>query len=264
METKENISQFHLLRCSTNLDGPTLSFAEEDREIVSQINELARHNFEQRADFNHVLAQLYENTTTVDDTNRPKEHKAKIKSHSDKTKDMPANGLLAFVTFYTPDIDQYRPKPHDRFNRYFKDGSVLTQLRFKLKDDVRDSILVKSFSVTLYQNSVLMIPLSTNRLYTHEIVPPTLPVGRFPTRLGYVVRCSKTEAVFRDGSAFIKRDGGNVRLKEPTQEGRVELKKLYQMENTTSTRINYGAINFSLNEGDYMRPVVDSEGSIDV
>ena len=184
--------------------GPTLAFADEDRSIVSKINELAEQNFEQKTELNHVLAQIYENSVTTNDSRKAKEHKAKIKSHSDKTKDMSANGLIAFCTFYSSDIDSYKTKPHDRFDRYFKDASVLTQLRFKLKNDVSHLPLQTDFRVALYPSSVLLIPLSTNRLYTHEIVPPTLPVGRFPTRLGYVVRCSKTKAFFKDSTTFIQ------------------------------------------------------------
>jgi hypothetical protein len=204
-----------------------------------------------------VLAQIYENSVTTNEANRAKDHKAKIKSHSDKTKDMPANGLIAFCTFYSSDISSYKTKPDDRFNRYFKNASVLTKLRFQLKHDVHHLPLTKDFRVTLYPNSILLIPLSTNRLYTHEIVPPTLPVGRFPTRLGYVVRCSKTKAVFRDGATYIRRQGeADVKLEEPAPGDVGKLKKLYQEENVTADKIEYGDIYFSLNEGDYKRPLV--------
>ena len=255
--TEGDTSEFHLLRCSTNLDGPTLAFADEDREIIAKVNQLARQNFEQTTEFNHVLAQIYENSVTTNDVNRSKEHKAKIKSHSDKTKDMPANGLIAFVSFYSSDVSSYKTNPHDRFNRHFKDASVLTQLRFKLKNDVQHLSLAKDFRVTLYPNSVLLIPLSTNRLYTHETVPPTLPVGRFPTRLGYVVRCSKTQAIFRDGATFVKsKDRADVKLAKPLQADVTEMKRLYQEENATADMVQYGDVYFSLNEGDYKRPLM--------
>lgn len=172
---------------------------------------------------------------------------------------MPAASLIAFCTFYSSDINQYKSKTDDRFNRYFKDASVLTQLRFRLKPDARSRHpdLAPDFRVTLYPNSVLLIPLSTNRLYTHEIVPPTLPVGRFPTRLGYVVRCSKTRAVFKDDAVFIQRDGKDVKL-VPPKEGEIdELKGLYQKENVSADRIEYRDFDFSLNEGDYLRPIVE-------
>jgi len=119
-----------------------------------------------------------------------KEKKAKIKQHSDKTKDMPSNGLIAFVTFYSDNIesliDQKSPDDHEYM---YKSTTVLTSLLFKRKDDAIVEGPEK-FSVPLYPNSVLLIPLSTNRTYTHEIVPSTLPVARIPVRLGYVIRCS--------------------------------------------------------------------------
>jgi hypothetical protein len=177
---------------------------------------------------------------------------------------MPSAGLIAFCTFYSPEIynNTYKTMLHlDRFNRYFKGESVLTQLRFKLKPDaeaIYPDPAAHDFCVTLYPDSVLLISLSTNRLYTHEIMPPTLPVGRFPTRLGYVVRCSKTKAVFRNGVTFIERPGGTeAKLVEP-QKGEVEeLKGLYLRENATAERIEYRDFNFSLNAGDYLRPLVD-------
>ena len=63
--------------------------------------------------------------------------------------------------------------PHDW--RY-KKNTGLTRLRFVLKPGVEQPGLVPEFSVTLYPNSVLMIPLSTNRLYTHAIRPSALNV----------------------------------------------------------------------------------------
>lgn len=135
---------------------------------------------------------------------------------------------------------------------------MLTQLRFRLKNEVLHLPLAKDFRVPLYPNSILLIPLSTNRFYTHEIVPPMLPITRFPTRLGYVVRCSKTKAVFRDGATFIQREGKeDVKLEKPTREEFHELKKLYQEENLTAKKIEYKDIYFSLNEGDYKRPWVE-------
>lgn len=258
VETDGDVSKFHLLRCSTNLSGPTLAFTDEDRDILSQVNDLAQRHFEQEPHLNHVLAQVYENSVTVNEANKAKEHKAKIKSHSDKTKDMPATGVIAFCTFYSSDIDQYKAPPQDRFDRYYKGASVLTKLRFSLKDEVRHLPLAKDFRVPLYPNSVLFIPLSTNRFYTHEIAPPQLPPNRFPTRLGYVVRCSKTKAVFRDGATFIQGEGkADVKLEKPTQEDVHELKRLYQKENLSAEKVEYGDVYFSLNDGDYQRPLVE-------
>ena len=260
VEVDGDTSKFHLLRCSTNFEGPTLAFAEEDREILSKVNQLAESNFVQKADLNHVLAQVYYNSVTIDESNKAKDRKAKIKSHSDKTKDMPTNGLIAFVTFYSSEISGYKKPPNNRFDRCYKDASVLTHLRFRLKGEARHLSLEPDFSVPLYPNSVLLIPLSTNRYWTHETCPPSLPVGKFPTRMGYVVRCSKTRAVFKDGAIFIQRDGKeDVKLEEPTKENVNELKRLYQAENATTNHIEYKDIFFSLNEGDYRRPIVEQQ-----
>ena len=171
---------------------------------------------------------------------------------------MPANGVIAFCTFYSSDISQYKAAPQDRFDRCYKGASVLTQLGFRLKDEVRHLPLAKDFRVPLYPNSVLLIPLSTNRFYTHEILPPKLPPDRFPTRLGYVVRCSKTKAVFRDEATFIQQDGKeDVKLGKPTHEDIHELKTLYQKENVSVEKVEYGDVYFSLNNGDYLRPLVE-------
>ncbi len=43
-----------------------------------------------------MLAQTYHNSTTEDG----KQKKARISRHSDKTKDMPSNSVMAFCTFY--------------------------------------------------------------------------------------------------------------------------------------------------------------------
>jgi len=60
--TKEKeILHFRLLRCSSNLSGPTDNFRKSDKEIVSKINEAAHFVFEKPAHLNHVLAQIYLN-----------------------------------------------------------------------------------------------------------------------------------------------------------------------------------------------------------
>ena len=114
------------------------------------------------------------------------------------------------------------------------------------------------FDVVLSPNSVFMMPLSTNRLYTHEIVPPVLPVDQIPTRLGYVVRSSSTEAVHRDGHTYLVRPGGQRTLLEPPDDEGVRLlRELYFSENTTASVIEYDTEHrfpFSLNSGDYLRP----------
>lgn len=247
-------TRFNLLRCSTNLDGPTLNFASTDQEILKLANNLAKQQFSHPAVFNHVLAQVYENTT-VKSGHTVKERKARIKSHADKTKDMPRNGMIAFCTIYSSDVYNHKRSLTDPFDYQYKKISVLTRLRFRLKELVQGETLAPEFTVLLYPNSILMIPLSTNRLYTHEIVPPTLDVANIPTRLGYVIRCSDTEAVFRDGKTFIMREGVEVEMSKPSQDDIACLKALYFRENTTDELLSYKDINFSLNNGDYMKPV---------
>lgn len=60
-----------------------------------------------------------------------------------------------------------------------------------------------NFDITLYPNSVFVMSLDMNRLYTHEIIPSILPIDRIPTRMGYVIRCSKTNAIFKNEQTYI-------------------------------------------------------------
>lgn len=245
---------FNLLRCSTNFAGPTEGLAEVDEMLLSNINCIAADFFEDAADLNHVLAQLYVNSSMVNESGITKQRKAKIKGHSDKTKDMPNNGLIAFCSFYSPDInDKSKHGKLDPYDRVYKDCSVLSTLRFRLKACVTGRPeLIRDFSVKLYPNSIFIIPLLTNRLYTHEIVPSTLPLDHLPTRLGYVTRCSNVIAVHQDGHTYLT-DG--TKLRPPTDEEREHLKGLYYRENTTDEVIQYGELTYSLNDGDFMQPL---------
>jgi hypothetical protein len=218
------------------------------------LNQEAASIFQHHAPLNHVLAQIYHNTPA---TTAQKQSKAKISAHADKTKDMPVNGIMAFCTFYAR-LDKLRPLTADPFDRGYKDTSGLTKLHFRLKDAVAerpDCTLPDRFTLTLYPNSAFFMPLSTNRLYTHEIRSSTLDAELLPTRLGYVVRCSNAEAVRKDGRTFLKRDGKLVELAPPTIEGIDELRKLYAEENKTEAFIDYGdRFLFSMNAGDYLAP----------
>jgi hypothetical protein len=255
--------RFHLLRCSTNLDGPTDNFRATDWEIVGSVNAVCRKLFEGSAELNHVLAQTYHNTKTDDG----KERKAKISQHSDKTKDMPEEGLIAFCTFYRGyagdsfrELDPAQRRAEGSFDYVHgkHEVSLLTRLRFRLKPEAAavHAQLAKQFDVTFFPNSVFVIPLATNRLYTHETVPSTLPVDKIPVRLGYVIRCSNTRAVHKDSKTFIVKDGAAlVPLQEPTHEGLKELSEAYFLENTTTQKIDYrDRFFFSMNSGDYLRP----------
>ncbi|MEZ4410113.1 MAG: hypothetical protein R3A52_27095 [Polyangiales bacterium] len=245
---------FRLLRCSTNLSGPTENFRATDRAIVDALRREADTLFEGAAPLNHVLAQVYRNTPA---TAEQRQSKARISAHADKTKDMPAHGIMAFCTFYDR-LDGLRPLSSDPFDLGHRETSALTRLRFRLKAPAVDGAgrsLPEQFSVTLYPDSVFFVPLSTNRLYTHEIQAPALDAARLPTRLGYVVRCSKAEAVHRDGRTFLKTDAGLVPLAPATDEGMAALRARYADENRSQATIDYGdRFDFSMNQGDYRAP----------
>lgn len=247
---------FRLLRCSTNLSGPTESFRPTDTSIVEALNREAATVFRDQAPLNHVLAQMYHNTLA---TAERKQSKAKISSHADKTKDMPVNGIMAFCTFYER-LEELQPLAEDAFDYGVKGASGLTRLRFRLKEPTgeRDGVaLPEQFTLTLHPGSVFFMPLSTNRLYTHEIRPSTLDAELLPTRLGYVVRCSSAEAVHKSGHTFLKVAGDLAKLGPPTPDGMNELRRLYAEENRTSSFIDYGdEFLFSMNTGDYVAPRV--------
>lgn len=241
--------QFHLLRCSSNFTGPTENFRETDHRIIDTINGIAEEIFEKPAKLNHVLAQIYHNTD---------KGKAKIKSHADKTKDMPRNGIMAFCTFYQKQMHSgIKRSDIDPYDLTYKNKSVLTSLRFRLKSSDNKFDLPHDFKIKLYPNSVFLMPLSSNRIYTHEISPSILPFEYIPLRMGYVIRCSKTVAIHKDGYTFVRNDNGDYRkLEAPTDADLDQLRKKYYQENTTDDFIDYGDVYFSMNQGDYMKPIV--------
>lgn len=242
---------FRLLRCSTNLAGPTENFCATDHEIVDALNRQAALIFRDHAPLNHVLAQVYTNTPASEGQ---KQAKAKIASHADKTKDMPTNGIMAFCTFYDG-MGNLTPLASDPYDLGYKTKTGLTKLNFRMKECADAPGLPPEFSLTLYPGSVFFMPLSTNRLYTHEIQASMLEAEMLPTRLGYVVRCSKTEAVYEHGATFLTIDGARVPMEAPTDEGRTALRELYVAENQTARVIDYGdRFRFSMNEGDYLAP----------
>ncbi|WP_042444994.1 hypothetical protein [Streptacidiphilus jiangxiensis] len=245
---------FRLLRCSTNFSGPTEGFGPTDTHIVEDLNREAAAVFRDQAPLNHVLAQIYHNTPA---TPERKQSKAKISAHADKTKDMPANGIMAFCTFYDG-LGELEPLTADGFDHGVKGVSGMTKLHFRLKEPIAtgDGVtLPAQFTVTLHPGSVFFMPLSTNRLYAHEIRSSMLDAELLPTRLGYVVRCSNAEAVHRNGGTFLKAGSELRRLEPPTPAGMDELRRLYAEENRTSAVIDYGdEILFSMNTGDYVAP----------
>lgn len=245
--------RFRLLRCSSNLDGPTENLSKTDHNIINLVNREASYVLDQPADVNHVLAQTYENKSATETTRATK---GKIKAHSDKTKDMNKRGILAFCTFYD-NLSGLNLKQNG-FDYCYKKTSALTSLLFRRKPTVLDSHLPEQFSVKLYPGSILLIPLETNWLYTHEIRPSILEPHQMPTRMGYVGRCSATEAIYQqsDNQVYIEDgDHGMIPLQPPTEEGMILLRKLYADENQVASIINYPLINFSMNNGDYLKPI---------
>lgn len=248
------VLHYRLLRCSSNLTGPTDNFRTTDHYVVDTLNDAVKYVFEHPIELNHVLAQIYVNKAISEEND--KEVKSRIKAHSDKTKDMPQEGLIVFCTFYdNADLQHLKPSATDPFDRCHKDVSGFTKLHFKLKTTVTDESLDKEFSVTLYPNSVFMIPLSTNRLYTHEIRPSVLNADRIPTRMGYVVRCSNLEAQYVNNQAYIKDNGSFIKLEAMTDETQEGLRTSYREENKSEEMIQYGKIHFSMNAGDYEKPI---------
>lgn len=253
-----NDIHFKLLRCSSNLSGPTENLKPIDRIILKKINDITPFYFSNSSVVNHILAQTYHNSIV-----NGSEKKAKIKEHSDKTKDMDPNGLMAFCTFYqqTDMSDIPKLKVVDTFDKKINNYSIYTKLVWRLKPDApNQDTLLKRFDITLYPNSVFIIPLITNRYYTHEIVPSSLPINKIPTRLGYVIRSSNTNAKYDTvlKKTFIQ----NPNTADWTELIRADehmiknLKDLYFEENMTSNKINYGFTNFSLNTGDYLKPIL--------
>ncbi len=263
VEEKNNDLYFNLLRCSSSFKGPTNNFCQTDQEILLKTNEFVCNFFKQPIEFNHVLAQIYHNQNIIDENGNKKEKKAVIQSHSDKTKDMPLNGLIAFFTLYQ-NLNAKKSKT-DKYDYVYKNISVLTTLVFELKKP--NPNLISKFVVTLYPGSIFIIPLSTNREYTHAIVPSILPIEHLPIRMGYVIRCSKTRAIFKNNQTFIINDDDNnddnnnknttlVKLEEPSKQNISDLKKLYAQENLTNDIIEYPFINFTMNHGDYIKPIL--------
>jgi hypothetical protein len=239
--------KFNLLRCSTNFEGPTEQFREADIEILKQVNRIANLMYLRPIQLNHVLAQL-----------GPK--KARIKSHADKTKDMPKHAVFAFCTFY-----EGKNIIQNGYDLCYKNLSmtIFTKLRFKLKETARSaceaccvprSDLIKQFDIVLYPNSLFLMNLHTNRLYTHEIIPSSCDIQHVPTRIGYVIRCSHTEPSYckEDQKIYVK---GNELKMADTKE-REYIKSLYMDENTSHYVIDYPGLFFTLNQGDLIKPVV--------
>jgi hypothetical protein len=67
-----------------------------------------------------------------------------------------------------------------------------------------------------------------------------------------VIRCSNVKAVSRNGQTV--EDGRP--LVNPTKEQIVDLRALCYEANCSADRVEYGRVDFSMNAGDYMPPVL--------
>ncbi len=73
--------------------------------------------------------------------------------------------------------------------------------------------------------------------------------------MGYVLRCSDKKATFINGETFVKEGETWVKLSEMSDENMSNLKNSYQEENQTAHKIEYGKVDFSMNWGDYQKPI---------
>lgn len=254
-ETPTGDLTFHLMRCSTNINGPTENFKSIDHEILKRIKHLLSVDTELKMydwnALNHVLAQIYCNTSDG--------AKAAISPHSDKTNDMPIHGgLIVFCTFYKGlnkliSQGKIRKTSDGDFVCKMSGVSVLTKLRFRSKQACDSSV-----DVVLKPNSMLSISLLMNCFYTHEIVPSEAPISSLPVRIGYVVRCSTQEAIFRKGRVCLpSADGEFERLRRPTWHQLQRLKKLYLEQNRSVNFPDYSSVKgVSVNEGDFLPPKI--------
>jgi hypothetical protein len=256
--------KFNLLRCSSNFNGPTDNVRDVDKGILQKINNTANVFFDNCAELNHVLAQIYNNKQVTTDNGKVKDKRAAIKVHSDKTKDMPRNAVMAFCTFYRnfrngkftdEKLGHLHKSKNDPYDFWYGDKSALTVLRWRLKNPENHPGMKEQFDVVMYPNSLFLVPLSTNRIYTHEIVPSSLPVDKLPTRMGYVIRCSKCEAISKPDGNYIWNGKKYIKMVEPYPKGVEQVKKLYFDENMTENLIDYEFFDFSLNKGDYEKPI---------
>jgi hypothetical protein len=202
-ETETSIV-YNIMRCSTTFKAPTDAFTDTDECIVQEANRHLNHCIHQCSDFNHVLAQLYTNTI-VDG----RQIKAKLPAHSDKTEDMPVHAAIGFATFY--DLS-------NRKDEYDYNNNELARMQFLSKTC---KTRMKTIEVLLEPNSLLIIPLHTNQLYTHEIVPPVSTIDKVLTRIEYVMRSSNVEANFNKNTNKTSITRANRKIPQSTGYGHV-------------------------------------------
>jgi hypothetical protein len=213
-----------------------------DAEITSLVNVSVNSFFKSKVRFNHIFADLHS----------PAENrKYKPFNKSENTKDMHADALIAYCTFYKDydGLDFIRQSSDDSiFDCAYGGTSIFPKMRFKLKRDAPlDKYMRNSFTVTLYPNSLFVISLSTNRFYTHEVI---MPNTKKLTRVNYTLCSSKTWVLFRN-RPYIYENGILTRMDKI---GGERLEELCSKENNSSIKIDYPNVYCSLSEGDYKEP----------
>ena len=74
--------------------------------------------------------------------------------------------------------------------------------------------------------------------------------------MGYVARSSEAVVRFVDGQTYIAERGERVALTPMTREALTDLRHSYYQENRTAAAIAYGDVHFSMNAGDYQKPIL--------
>ena len=245
-EKNESELWFNLLRCSTNFrNAGTHSFTKIDRELMSMVNKIREEYYPGTAELNHGLVQKY-----VNKQGETKVNKAVISRHSDKTKDMPENFVIAFLSFYESN--------NNNNNNNYIDDNLLSRLRFRSKTDRS-----KYEDMIFYPGSLLIIPASTNDKYTHEIKASKALIDDLPTRVSYTMRSSDQLAVFNesDNKTYILDQNKNkVLLEVPNEKQFKKIKDLYKDQNMKIGNPDYSEVKrYSVNDGDFVKPIVYRE-----
>ena len=127
-----------------------------DYEIINIINNEIKYNFTQSIELNNIFIQTY--NTNMD--------------YFNKNINIEENGVIVFCTFYEKEPE-------------FK--TFLSEIKFKLKDKIMYPEFQEEFTLTLWNNSVFIIPQKTNMLYTYEIIQPEFLSKHIPKRINYII-----------------------------------------------------------------------------
>jgi hypothetical protein len=70
-----------------------------------------------------------------------------------------------------------------------------------------------------------------------------------------VARCSNLKAVYTNKQTFILEDGELIKLEQISDIAMNDLRNSYYEENITEKKVDYGKVHFSMNSGDYTKPI---------